>query len=440
MAISLRDSPDSWAPRGQKLIFAFESDEIAQSGFKYGIEVTDQLTGKIYNFLYDQDPITGYVYFDLYPLIQLSNEEININPHNMPFESPVNEPQSKGWNDYSVEASEWWVVAGVLAKQSGSEYLVESQGVFNAYYQQDDGYKPDTESGTTRVRFALNSGTQSRAWSDRYPATHRWEYRETFSLGSNNVFIPAFETDYGSIAVQQGLTYLKSNAAAKYSILFVRGDIGSVTFEPLVIKDLDVGSAFQHVGIYPMNLEASTDTNVPRPSVFPDWLYYEIRFLNAANTPQSIRYIIYNAKRLGQHDCRHTYVRLGWVCSRAGWDYANFIKRNEYTTDADRKQFVRGLFSSPTGGNPYFLPQARVWNDRQVISQQYLSIQSDWLQEEEFVLLRSLFVSTQVVIINADGSSTPVSIEDTSFLEKRGRDGKMVNVQMKLKIGHYYWT
>lgn len=442
MSLSIRDNPASgWAARGQKLIFAVESDEITMTGFKYGVVVTDLLTGKEYKFLYDADPVTGYLYFDLYPLILLRNEDQTINPHTAPIDAPVIEPQGSGWNAFELEFSEWWVVSNVLTKNEETMVFIQSQAVFNAYYQQSDGYQPNEETGSDAVRFSMpfGFGSLSRFWSARVSNTHTWEYESTLNIDDEAIVIPCYGTDYGSLAMQTGSTYLKTNDATGIEMYFYYGDISSpsVLFKRWQFPTED---AFIHVGVFPQNLELATTPSTPKPSLYPDWIYYTIRSISSANVPLTYRYVFYNADVYGQHDCRHNLVRIAWVGSRAGWEYFDFIKRNEYSNETDRKQFVRGLFSSPTDGAPYFLPNARVWNDRQVISQQYLSIQSDWIQEHEFELLRSLFVSNQVEIVQADGSRIPVSLEENNFVEKRARDGKLVNVQMKLKIGHYYWT
>lgn len=439
MSIALEDNPASgWAVRGQKLIISALSDEVTQIGFKYGIVVIDQLSGKQYEFLIDPDPITSYMYFDLYPLIILRNEDQTINPHTAPVDIPAVEPQGSGWNDYQIQITEWYDVAGVFTKNEESTLIIQSQAIFNAYYQQSDGYQPNEETGSVDHRFSLPFLTLSKLWSARNLNTHTWDYQTTFSI-PQAMMIPSYTTDWGSLAFQTGNTYLKTNTATGIEIYFWYGDIESpsVVYKRIQFPTED---AFIHVGVCPQNLEASTLAGVPKPSLYPDWIYYTIRAISASNTACSYVYAFYNADAYGQHECRHDYIRLAWVGSRAGWEYFNFIKRNEFSNETERKQFVRGLFGSPTSGQPYFLPNARVWNDRQVIAQQYLTIQSDWIQEHEFEFLRSLFVSNQVEIIQRDGSRLPVSIEENNFVERRARDGKLINVTMKLKIGHYYWT
>lgn len=442
MSLSLEDNPASgWAVRGQKLIISALSDEVTLSGFKYGIVVIDQLTTKQYEFLLDPDPITNYMYFDLYPLILLRNEDQSINPHTAPIDAPVVEPQGSGWNDYQIQITEWYLVDNVLTKNEESTLIIQSQAIFNAYYQQDDGYQPDEESGSDAVRFSMpfGFGSPSRFWSARYSNTHVWDYEYTFNIADTAIVIPAYNTDYGSLAMQTGNAYLKTNDATGIEMYFYYGDIDSpsVLYKRFQFPNED---AFIHVGLFPQNLELATTPSTPKPSIYPDWIYYTIRAISSSNIPLSYGYVFYNADAYGQHDCRHDLVRLAWVGSRAGWEYQDFIKRNEINNEAERKQFVRGLFSSPTSGQPYFLSNARVWNDRQVIAQQYMTIQSDWIQEHEFEFLRSLFVSNQVEIVKQDGSRVPVSIEENNFVERRARDGKLINVTMKLKIGHYYWT
>ena len=78
--------------------------------------------------------------------------------------------------------------------------------------------------------------------------------------------------------------------------------------------------------------------------------------------------------------------------------------------------------------------------DRETLVTQTLSVTSDWVQENEYVFLRSLLVSNEVHIINDDGTFTPCSIEDTSFLERKERNGKLYNVQLKVKYSQNYWT
>jgi hypothetical protein len=127
---------------------------------------------------------------------------------------------------------------------------------------------------------------------------------------------------------------------------------------------------------------------------------------------------------------------LAWVNSRGGWDYFNFIKKSEITDNVERKQFKRVLFN---GTSSIFTPYDRQLYDRQNIVTQNLTITSDWIQENEYIYLRSLLASNQVQLLTGT-DMRPVSLTETSFLERRERNGKLYNVTLKLSYSQDYWT
>jgi hypothetical protein len=62
-----------------------------------------------------------------------------------------------------------------------------------------------------------------------------------------------------------------------------------------------------------------------------------------------------------------------------------------------------------------------------------LEINSDWIQEGEFELLRGLVQSKYVWIMDDNGNMTAVVVDDNSFLIERKRDGKLKRAKMKLR-------
>ena len=111
MAITINDQPYTWTPRGQKLIYDLTSTNSGNTGFKFGIEVTDLGAGKTYNFFFDPSP-DGHAYFDLNPLVKLVNKE-NTAIHATTATVHI-EPEGNSWNTYNLTFTEWWVVGGVL--------------------------------------------------------------------------------------------------------------------------------------------------------------------------------------------------------------------------------------------------------------------------------------------------------------------------------------
>ena len=81
--------------------------------------------------------------------------------------------------------------------------------------------------------------------------------------------------------------------------------------------------------------------------------------------------------------------------------------------------------------------------ERRNLVQQVITITSDFISEGEFEFLRSLLVSNQVEWLTQDAGKNiaiPVNLDDTSYVEKNTRDGKLYNVTLKMRIANEYWT
>lgn len=433
MAITIQDQPNAWSPRGQRLLFYLTSDETTQPGFRIRATVDVTSTGQSYIFMLSVDPYGGVIY-DIGSLVTLRNYEDDYNIHSLP---DINkEEQGYGWEEYGVTFQEYWTVGGVLTPQ-GSPTDPINITVVNGYYQMSDGYKPNANLGSIDVKYALSSAANSRAMSDRFSNTHNWAQLRSAYVGvpfSGSIYIPVREADYGQLFIPGDDIVLSANAVDKWRITIVDSAGASHTWTSGSIPAL--GYTLTTLGAYPANLNDST-TITEKPEDYPGWRYYILTLLNAAGAAVSVRYVFYNAEEWGQWDCRYTPVRLAWVNSRSGWDYFNFIKKNEVTNAIERKQYKQTRWRV---SSPFYVSSDRVLTDRETLVTQTLSVTSDWVQENEYVFLRGLLVSNQVHIVNDDGTFTPCSIEDTSFLERKERNGKLYNIQLKVKYSQDYWS
>jgi hypothetical protein len=435
MALTLIDSPRPWSPRGQRLIYAMTSTSTAQPGFRVQAAVYKVSTAETFTFMLSLDP-TNQILYDLGSLVNLRNYEDDPDLHSRTgFQD---EPAGSGFEEYTITFTEYWLVSGVLTPNGAGAINTDAILVNNGYFQMRDGYSPNTNTGSINVKYALTSAANSRAMSDRFASTHTWT--SIYSAYSGNptpllptlIQIPVREADYGLILVPGTDGYLTSNVVDKYRVNLYDNTGTIHTFTTASFPN----NVMIQLGVYPANLNddpAATE----KPSMYPDWRYYVVEFLSAANLVIANRYLFYNAELYGQWDCRYTPVRLAWVNSRGGWDYFNFIKKNEITNSIERKQYKQTRWRSTS---PFYLSSDRVLTDRETIVTQSLSVTSDWLQENEYVFLRSLLVSNQVHIVQDDGTFLPASIEDTSFLERRERNGKLYNLQLRVKYSQDYWT
>lgn len=432
MALTLTDEPRPWSPRGQRLIYALTSTSTAQSGFRVQAAVFKVSTNETFSFMLSVDP-TGSILYDLSSLVNLRNYEDDPDLHaRVGFND---ETAGTGYEEYQVSFTEFWIVGGVLTPNVAGKVIAEPILVNNGYFQMRDGYSPNTNVGTINVRYALSSVAVSRAMSDRFADTHKWTSIGSANVGtiySGSIYIPVREADYGLLFIPGTDDYLTSNIVDKYRIVIIDSAGAPHTYTSASFP----ANLVLQLGVYPANLNDDPAVT-EKPSMYPGWRYYRLEFLSAANLIVCARYIFYNAEEWGQWDCRYTPVRLAWVNSRGGWDYFNFIKKNEITDAIERKQYKQTRWRN---NSPFYVSSDRVLTDRETIVIQTLQVTSDWLQENEYVFLRGLLVSNQVHIVNDDGTFTPASVEDTSFLERRERNGKLYNLQLSIKYSQDYWT
>ncbi len=444
MAISVEQAPFGWTARGQKIVFRVSSTETAQPNFKYGVQVTVASTSKVYSFLLDPNPNDLKLYFDMTSLVQLQNMENSSEGdlvHFTPVETIVNESSGYGLDNYTVVFSEWWEVTGSLI-EAGDATFPYSFYCFNASIQPFYGFRPNPETSDRPTRYTLTSNGDF-VWSDRWLNTSTKPAELSFPFATApTIFIPAYNSDYGAIALQMGKAVMGSNDA-NFAVF------GFNTGTSFISWNITLGNRpFAHLGCYPMNLEDSSNPAVAKPSLYPDWTWYSLKMQNLIGADKSRTYVFYNADKYGQCDCRFDKIRLGWVSSRGGWDYFTFIKRNEWTNNIQRKQYTRVL---EDGSSQIFDPSQRQYINRNVAVERTLLLTTDWIAENEFIYLRNLFASRQIVMLTtptvypvayapAKSIVVPVTIEENNFVEQRGRNGKLVNISLRVKVAQDFWT
>lgn len=429
MAITIEDQPYTWSARGQKLMIVASSDETAQDGFQYGVTVTNNTTSQVFNF-YISPAIDDRLYFDLQSLIQLRNREAQGDQlHNL---NTGTLDDTSACNNIIFSVSEWWIVAGILTENEGSSVNSNDSIYVNQYYQPTDGYKPNPQTGAQVVKFSLTSAT-SLAMSDRQVTTKYPPIFATWGIAAGKIAIAVREEDYGLLYVPGNDSFLGNNSVDKATVTLVTST-GFGVASDIVLN----GDNVEGLPVFPANLNDRIGLFIARPSSNPNWRYYRVRILNGVGAQVSADYIFWNECVYGtQCECNWPNVRLAWVGARGGYEYFNFKKKSEYTTEVDRKTYKRPLFNStPT----IFYANDRGLNQRTNLAQRILTVTSDYITQQEFIYLRGLIVSNQVHLINDDGSYIAVNIDDTSYVEKRTYDGKLYNLTLKVRMANEYWT
>ena len=427
MALTIVDEPFNWVVRGQKIMLIASSTEVAQQGFRYGLNIS--VDAKTYTFYLSPAPDNN-MYFDIAPLV----DDLRNQQYHFGTDDTIDD-----LSKYSLSASitEWWLVGGVLTENEGSEVTMEGRIVINGYYQVFDGYKPNPEIGVDDIKYVLQVSF-NYGMSDRKFGTHSWYLAPTWNAGNptaqNIVWIPSYETDYGTLSIPGNATYMYNNLVDNVQINLVKSN-GSMISDTIPLNGYDI----EALPVYPANLNDWAAPFVLQPSGYPGWRYYEV-FARTGSTQSSVKYRFYNAAVYGQKDCHNDVIRLGWVNSRGGWDYFNFIKKSEMNDEIERKKYRKVLFNSTTS---VFSKDDRGLFERRNLVQQVLTVTSDYIQEGEFLFLRSLLVSNQVVWLtqrNGENIALPVNLDDTTYTERKTRDGKLYNLSLKVRMANEYWT
>ena len=190
-----------------------------------------------------------------------------------------------------------------------------------------------------------------------------------------------------------------------------------------------------YFGCGPGNLEVQSRNTEARPSEFANWAYYTIRAYDAdATTPKSETYYFVNQ----DGSCKGFKVRrLAWRNSQGCFDYFNFKKKSVQTLEITRNNYetMLGNFNSDLYSYDNF---GRGKNTRSTVAILKETLQTDWITEEDAVLLENLFMSTNVQIVeNADTIyTTPVMVSDNSFVKKTVANNRMIQYVINIEYAN----
>ena len=154
----------------------------------------------------------------------------------------------------------------------------------------------------------------------------------------------------------------------------------------------DSNNRMQFAGCGPANINGG-GTGIPAT-----WSYYTAQaFANdsgSSSTAVSTLYTFYKQ----DDDCRYPTIRLTWLNKFGGWDYYNFQKKSINTFTAERTTYtqIKGEWNKSKyehhgyrGGKKSFVNNIT----------QNITLNTDYITEDEAIWLEELFISTDVYII-----------------------------------------
>ena len=244
----------------------------------------------------------------------------------------------------------------------------------------------------------------------------------------------------GDVLVKMAIEYYNSAGGQIGSTKYFTNDTGS---GGKATAD-DVKNSLLYFGCGTANLENQVDEPDNQPSEFADWAYYVIYGADGSGNQETDKYYFYRYGSGAKVDDRHQSctrydnVRLAWRNRLGAWDYMNFRGKSTESVDITRTDIAKvpGTWDSATFTYNNWDRGKKTLHTE---ATRKLTINSDWLNEDEGVWLEELFTSTNVQILADDNVVYPVVITDKRYTKKTSVNNKIkiqytVNLEYANKV------
>jgi len=455
MAITITDSPRSFTFLHQKLIYMASSTNVANTGFRYVVEVT--VGGDTHTFTIPPNPSNRLV-FDIRPVIEgyfesqtvftsLSQENIHTLGLSDAFLHLYEDPASSSLvRQIDVVVKEGWIIAGVFTPTAvgqatdscivlNSKFENYGSAVSSLFGGKSIGYKPTIDMNSTKIM---------KDWPS--DLNNRWTLTTTYSFSPGQApRFPITAADAGVISfiADDGTYFAAGNPVAKVRITIYESNGTPNT------ADYNITTApgrICHFGVYPYNLDNTGYVGFLAPSSFPNYRAYTIELLDAGNVRLDDPITFYPTENYDYDnsvECRteSRVVRAGWRNSSGGWSYFNFIFQNITSYGIDRKM-AHQILGDYAGTSFTYYPSDRGMTNYHNRVEMYLTATSDHLSSTEFKYVGNMFRSNDVQLIfptDDSVSSIPVILEDSNYEEQRESATQLKRLTVKFKLARQLW-
>jgi hypothetical protein len=439
MAITIQEKPYNITRVGQKLIVRATSTNVGNDGFKFVFRVTD-FNGVIQDFFVSPNPANQGI-FDLRVVAQgLMSVDVVGAIVVGSVGTSINNPTTPLF-EYNYSILEAWLVDDVLTIDEESETEEQTIYLLPSSYTVMNGYRPNPQNDYGFENFTTSPQQSKKLMlTDRTPNTHKLPTDlPLINIFDRSTIVPIpvrkSELDWGTLQViTQESDEFTSAKDLWCRWLLIKSNLDSEVYSEQLNLD-----GFTHIPAYPANLnEGGLGDVVPADN--PNWFYYTIQLFNQNPSnvvgleAMSALYVFYPVP----DNCVNQNVRVCWWSPfKGGFDFFNFQLTNEESVSVERKRYKKivGNYAGAASGFT-FNTSDRGLTETDVSPITTLEINSDWIQEGEFELLRGLVQSKYVWIMDDNGNMTAVVVDDNSFTIERKRDGKLKRAKMKLRYAN----
>lgn len=422
------------------------STEYAQDGFRYWVDVS------VKDYYGNFNTTTLYVHPNPY-----GRGIVNLRPHliNALFNKTLiddtllypyvhnvkaNSPSAALISDQGilntavkVDIYEAWNVGGVFTQDPDS--VGPQNIVLMGYNGWTNGYTVYTNSAASPGK-GFNDIT-----SDTFAERLKSKVPTSFRTGVT--FVPTLPYNIGAFVINSddGSYYSVGDANNKYVEMKFYDSAGTLLVTDTTSYTIKVEpGAMALLPAYAGNINYLRTGGIPANTSF-----YTIQLKTVStNAIASVKWLFV----IEEQECKFDPIPLGWIGKAGGWQYFNFIKKNENSIEIERTEYKKpfGNYGRLGEGieNPGQLTTDWVDN-RQYVSREnmvtkYLTITSDWITEKEFEYLESLMVADVVHWVDYDsrGLYIPMIITDNSYILRKERNSTKYNLTLKLKYAQDY--
>jgi hypothetical protein len=440
MAITIQEKPYNITRVGQKLIVRATSTNVANDGFKFVFRVTD-FNSVAQDFFVSPNPANQGI-FDLRVVAQgIMSADVRDNILKTDFTSINRDEPRHPIFQYEYSVLESWLIDDVLTIDEDSATSDETINLVPASYTVMNGYRPNPQNDYGFANFTTSpQQSKSLMLTDRAPNTHKLPTDlPLINIFDRSTIVPIpvrkSELDWGTLQVITEESAEFTSAANLWCRwLLIKSNLDSEVYSEQLTNE-----GLTHLPAYPANLNEGALGDVV-PADNPNWLFYTIQLFNqdpsdvSGLEAMSALYVFYPVP----DNCVNQNVRVCWWSPfKGGFDFFNFQLTNEESVSVERKRYKKivGNYAGAASGFT-FNTSDRGLTETDVSPITTLEINSDWIQEGEFELLRGLVQSKYVWVMDDNGNMTAVVVDDNSFTIERKRDGKLKRAKMKLRYAN----
>jgi hypothetical protein len=425
--------------------FTMTSDQFANPGFKYIVEITDMTTNESYKFYIAPNAVGSGVFNAKTIFNQLVRTDVTL-PDSDDVIIQITDAfviNDNLVNNFTIELYEGYDVAGVFTEDPSvlvayNLMCVYGKGKSNYLVMGTNDTKPIALSQCYDNTIGFNAETV--ATRINIPASLQNEVINWQRISRSNV-LGTQDSAYKILSwIADDGTYINQNYPYA-TITNFRYTLYDNTYDDFLTFDIEM--EFLEGGLIhiPVGLKNLIGGEFITQAQADDTVFWTVVGIDDEGTEITAKYGFYV-----DEDCKYNPVHVYWLNQMGGWDSYSFIKKNERSIDVEKKRYKTylGNYNTANVETPFDTKNySRSINEREPIVKTFINLTSDWITESEFKWMKDLFYSKSVWMVddNVDGYNIlPVVVEDTNYLMKRERNFKKYNQTLRLQLANEYDT